>query len=184
MKVLGVITARGGSKRVKRKNVRGLNNKPLLLYTIEAAQKSRFFNRLILSSEDEEIIGMANGVEVQIRPDELATDESTSLEVIQYVVAHIDFVPDIVVILEPTSPFRTADDIDMMISIHIGTDVGSVYSVNMGLFSVTLDTLLKGSLYGNDYIEIPSDLIDINTEEDFERAEKYARDCYELCLKR
>ena len=171
MKVLGVITARGGSKRVKRKNVKLLKDKPLIAWTIEAAQKSRFFNRLILSSEDEEIIQIAldYGLEVPfVRPEELATDEASSLDVVLHAVKNIDFIPDIVVILEPTSPMRTTEDIDWMIGMHIKEDVASVYSINMGLFSVKLDVLLGGSLYGEDSIEIMSDYIDINTEKDFE----------------
>ena len=174
MKVLGVITARGGSKRIKRKNVRGLKNKPLIVWTIEAAQKSRFFNRLILSSEDNEIIkiGLDYGLEVPfVRPEELATDEATSLDVVLHAVKNIDFTPDIVVILEPTSPLRTVEDIDNLISMHICLDADSVFSKSMGLFSVKRNTLLKGSLYGEDSIELESDLIDINVEADFKLAE-------------
>ena len=115
--VLGVILARGGSKGVPRKNVRDLAGKPLVAWTIEAGRESKYLDRLILSSDDEEIMGVAEeyGCKVPFqRPSELAQDDSSSMEALLHA---LDQVPDYdyVVLLQPTSPLRVADDIDATI---------------------------------------------------------------------
>jgi len=112
--VLGVIPARGGSKSLPGKNIRPLAGKPLIAWTIEAARSSRFMDRVILSSDDDAIMQVARdwGCDVPFRRDaHLATDEATSIDV---VVDALRRVPgyDWVVLLQPTSPLRTAADID------------------------------------------------------------------------
>ncbi len=136
MKTLAVITARGGSKRIPRKNLRELLGKPLIAYTFEAALKSKLLNRVILSSDDDEIINAARkyGVEVPFkRPPELAEDDTPTLDVIVHAVKFLEeregYFPDIVVTLQPTSPLRTADDIDHALRKHIETGADSVVSV-------------------------------------------------------
>ncbi|MCS4049228.1 cytidylyltransferase domain-containing protein [Salinibacter ruber] len=112
--VLGVILARGGSKGLPRKNIRQLGGKPLIGWTIEAGQGSECIDRLILSSDNEEIIRIAerNGCEVPFqRPDELAQDETKSIDALLHAVDQVPF-HDYVVLLQPTSPLRTARDID------------------------------------------------------------------------
>lgn len=133
--VLGVITARGGSSGVKRKNVQYILNKPLLAYTIEAALQSKLLTRTIVSTEDDEIANIAKeyGAEVPfIRPEELATDNARSIEVIQHALrmtADEGIQYDYVMILQPTSPLRTSEDIDNCIAIASETDADSVMSM-------------------------------------------------------
>jgi N-acylneuraminate cytidylyltransferase len=115
--VLGVILARGGSKGLPRKNVCDLAGKPLIAWTIEAGHESKYLDRLILSSDDEEIMEVAEeyGCEVPFRrPAELAQDDTPSMDALLHA---MDQVPeyDYVVLLQPTSPLRTAEDIDATI---------------------------------------------------------------------
>lgn len=117
MKVLGIITARGGSKGVPGKNLKALGGKPLLAYTVEAALDTAV-DRLILSTDDPKIAeaGRALGCDVPfMRPPELARDETPHLPVIQHGVRwlqeHEGYTPDVVVTLQPTSPLRSAIDI-------------------------------------------------------------------------
>jgi CMP-N,N'-diacetyllegionaminic acid synthase len=112
--VLAVIPARGGSKGVPRKNIRELGGKPLIAWTIEEAKKSKYIDRLILSSDDQEIIEVAKsfGCEVPfVRPAELALDETPGIDPILHA---IDMLPgyDMVVLLQTTSPLRKVSDID------------------------------------------------------------------------
>jgi len=123
MRVLGVIPARGGSKGVPRKNIRMLAGKPLLAYTIECARAARSLERVILSTEDEEIaeVGRRWGVEVPfLRPVDLAQDDTPTLPVIQHAVRFLEergerF--DAVCLLQPTSPFRKAEWIDRCVAL-------------------------------------------------------------------
>ncbi len=112
--VLAIIPARGGSKGVPRKNLRPLAGKPLIAWTIAAAQKSAYIDRLILSSEDAEIIAVAKawGCEAPfIRPAELARDDTPGIDPVLHA---LDALPgyDYVVLLQPTSPLRETADID------------------------------------------------------------------------
>ncbi|ATW25676.1 cytidylyltransferase domain-containing protein [Candidatus Formimonas warabiya] len=113
-KILGLIPARGGSKGVPRKNIRHVAGKPLIAWTIEEAKKSKYIDRLILSSEDEEIIKVAKtlGCEVPfVRPAELARDETPGIDPVLHA---LKFLPgyDYIVLLQPTSPLRSVLDID------------------------------------------------------------------------
>lgn len=112
--VLAVIPARGGSKGVPRKNIRKVGGKPLIAWTIEEAKKSRYIDRLILSSEDEEIIKVAKewGCDVPfVRPVELAQDNTPGIEPVFHAISQVPGY-DYVVLLQPTSPLRLVSDID------------------------------------------------------------------------
>jgi CMP-N,N'-diacetyllegionaminic acid synthase len=116
--VLGIITARGGSKGFPGKNIANLAGKPLIAYTIEAGKKSKYIDRLILSSEDEDIIEVARdfGCEVPfIRPTELALDTTPGIDPVLHAIAAINEIFDFVVLLQPTSPLRISEDIDAAI---------------------------------------------------------------------
>lgn len=113
MRVLGIITARGGSKGLPGKNIRMLSGKPLLAYTIESAKASGVFDRLIISTDDNNIADVAKkyGCEVPfMRPPELALDDTPHLPVVQHAVSYLkekeNYEPDYVMILQPTSPLR------------------------------------------------------------------------------
>lgn len=116
-KVMALIPARGGSKGVKRKNIKNLNGLPLIVYSIRAGKESKYIDRVFVSTEDKEIAALAKkyGAEVPaMRPRELARDESTTLDVVIHAVQN--FVDsnewDALVLLQPTQPLRTAEDID------------------------------------------------------------------------
>lgn len=133
--IIGVIPARGGSKGVPRKNIRLLNGKPLIYYSIKEAKKSKFLDRIIVSTEDDEIAEIVKkfDAEVIIRPNELATDESPVMLTLEQVVTYLkekeDYDTDIIVMLQPTTPFRKATNIDNAIKLLIETDADSVVSV-------------------------------------------------------
>ena len=113
--ILAIIPARGGSKAVPRKNLREIAGKPLIAWAIEEGRKSRYIDRLILSSEDEEIIRIAQswGCEVPfVRPAELARDETPGIEPVLHALSALPERYDYVVLLQPTSPLRLAEDID------------------------------------------------------------------------
>jgi len=114
MSLLAVITARGGSKGVPRKNIKNFAGKPLIAWAIEEAKKSKYIDRLIVSTEDEEIryVSQQFGADVPfLRPKELAEDHSESVDVLLHA---IQMFPQYewVMQLQPTSPFRSVIDID------------------------------------------------------------------------
>ena len=136
MEILALITARGGSKSIPKKNIRPLLGKPLLAYTCEAALGSRLVTRTVLSTDDEEIaaVGRAYGVGVPfMRPTELARDDTPTLPVIQYTLQTMEkrenYRPEVIVLLQPTSPLRQARHIDEALNLLIETDADSVVSV-------------------------------------------------------
>ena len=113
-----MIPARGGSKRIPRKNLRLLNGKPLIQYTIEAAQKASKLTTWVVSTEDEEIrdVALSLGAYVIRRPDELAQDDTTTGAVLLHALEWME--PDafdVVVCLHPTSPIREPKDIDLSV---------------------------------------------------------------------
>ena len=110
MKVLSIIPARGGSKGIPLKNLVMLNRKPLLYYTVTASLKSKIINKTVVSTDNKKIgkIALKLGAEVIYRPTKLATD-TTSLEpviehVLNYLNVHQGYNPEIIVILQNTSP--------------------------------------------------------------------------------
>ncbi|WP_084243356.1 cytidylyltransferase domain-containing protein [Planomicrobium okeanokoites] len=130
-KVLAIISARGGSKGVPRKNIRDFAGKPLLVWTIEAAKKSKYIDRLILSSDNQEIIEVAekNGCEVPyIRPAILALDQTSGVDPILHAVNKV-LGYDLVILLQPTSPFRTVEDIDGCLENMVTFDFPACVSV-------------------------------------------------------
>lgn len=113
-KVLALITARGGSKGLPRKNVLQVAGRPLIAWTIEAALKSNIVDRVVLSSDDNEIIETAKswGCSVPFRrPAHLANDTASSMQVVLHALEQLPGF-DYVILLQPTSPLRTASDID------------------------------------------------------------------------
>jgi CMP-N,N'-diacetyllegionaminic acid synthase len=131
MKILGIIPARGGSKGVLRKNIRMLGGRPLIAHTIEPAKQSSRLTQLVLSTEDHEIYQIAKGlgVKVLLRPMELALDATLMVDVTLHALDQIPGPWDAVMILQPTCPFRTNDDIDKAIELMENEGVDSVVSV-------------------------------------------------------
>jgi N-acylneuraminate cytidylyltransferase/CMP-N,N'-diacetyllegionaminic acid synthase len=135
-RVLAVIPARGGSKGVPHKNIRLLGGRPLISYTIDAASGARLLDRTVVSTDDTEIAEIARqyGAETPfLRPAELARDESLAEPVLDHALGwleeHESYLPDYVMLLQPTSPLRTAEDIDNAISLALEKDADGVVSV-------------------------------------------------------
>lgn len=127
---VAIVTARGNSKGLPRKNLRLLDGKPLLVHTIEAALISAYVSRCVVSTEDAEIATVAArcGAEVVIRPAKLSRDESSSQEVVRHALAALEY-PPAFVLLQPTSPLRTAAHIDACLSLFFTSGAASVVSV-------------------------------------------------------
>jgi CMP-N-acetylneuraminic acid synthetase len=133
--VLGIIPARGGSKAIPHKNLVPVAGRPLLAYTADAALASRHLTRVVVSTDDPDIIEASRvlGLDVPfVRPSHLAVDEAPMLPVLQHAVAELareGFPTDAVVLLQPTSPFRRAEHIDRAIELLDSTEADSVVSV-------------------------------------------------------
>ncbi len=117
MEILSIIPARGGSKGIKRKNIKPILNKPLVAYTIEASINSKYITKTIVSSEDKEILEISKkyGAEILKRPLELAQDETKTAPVMLDVIKRLEeqgYIPDYVVLLQPTCPLRNEEYID------------------------------------------------------------------------
>jgi CMP-N,N'-diacetyllegionaminic acid synthase len=126
MDILGLIPARGGSKGVPRKNLAPVAGKPLLAWTVDAALAATELMRVVVSTDDDEIASAA-GVEVLRRPPELAADDTPMLEVVRHAVAELS--PDVVVLLQPTSPIRRAEHVDAAVRLLLESGADSVVSV-------------------------------------------------------
>jgi len=127
---LTIILARGGSKRLPRKNVLELNGKPLIAYSIEAGLKSKYIDKVIVTSDDEEILNISRkfGSNSIKRPKELATDEATTVNVIKHVLTEFNEY-DYIVLLQPTSPLRNEKHIDEAIELLETKKADAVVSV-------------------------------------------------------
>lgn len=117
--VLAIITARGGSKGLPGKNILEVDGRPLIDWTIKAAKDAKSIDKVILSSDDQEIIRVAKSLGCEVpftRPSDLATDTATSIDVVLHAISELPGF-DYVVLLQPTSPLRTAADIDSAFSL-------------------------------------------------------------------
>jgi len=135
MYILGVITARGGSKRLPGKNVKVLAGKPLIGYVIEAAHSSAVLNQTILSTDSEIISCVASAFSIEIpfmRPEELSQDTASSEDVLRHAVEFIELKGqkvDVVVLLQPTSPFTSGKMVDDCVDELIKNSWDSVITV-------------------------------------------------------
>jgi CMP-N-acetylneuraminic acid synthetase len=139
MNVLALIPARGGSQRVPNKNVRPLNGKPLIAYTIEAARSSRRITRIIVSTDSEAIAAVARQWRAEVpflRPAEISRCDSTEMQFFDHILDWFDrndrYIPDLIVLLYPTSPFRTAASIDRAVELMLAhPEADSLRSVRL-----------------------------------------------------
>lgn len=155
-KVLAVIPARGGSKRIPKKNIKEMCGKPLIAWTIQEALKSKYIDRLITSTDDPEIAEVAKLYKSEVpflRPAEISGDEVTDYPVFTHAVTWMknqqDFYADIVVQLRPTSPLRTVKEIDAAIELLVQNQhADSVRTVTepdqspYKMYSITQDNVL------------------------------------------
>ena len=136
MNILGVIPARGGSKEIPRKNLLKIKNKTLIELAINSASESKMLTKTIFSSDDAEMINVANGAECEvpfIRPKELASDKASSFLVLDHAVKWLakneKWSPDIIVLLQPTTPFRQGHHIDGVIKLLLDTEADAAITV-------------------------------------------------------
>ena len=135
-RILAIIPARGGSKGIPHKNIIDLCGKPLIGYSIEAAIGSKYIDYVLVSTDDDLIAGIAKkyGAKVPfLRPAELASDTAKTLDVIIHAVktlADLGFSFSDIVLLQPTQPLRTADDIDRAIECYYENSCQSLVSIS------------------------------------------------------
>ena len=124
--ILGITPARGGSKGIPQKNIKDICGKPLIAWTIEAAKKSKFLDRYVVSTEDKTIaeISKQYGAEVVDRPETLSADDVPTLPVLQHILDVID--ADVVVLLQCTSPVRDDNLIDLCIEKFFNANADSL----------------------------------------------------------
>ncbi len=121
MRVLAIIPARGGSKGVKDKNIRLVADQPLISYSIQVAQESKTLTDIVVSTDSKRIAEVAReyGAEVLLRPDHLAEDTTPIIPVIQHILEQQTTsgkaAYDLIILLQPTSPIRTGEDIDQVV---------------------------------------------------------------------
>lgn len=132
MKTLGLITARGGSKGIPRKNIKLIAGKPLIAWTIEAALRSALLDAVVVSTDDAEIADVARRAGAQVpfmRPAELAQDQTPGLDPVLHALAQLP-IYDSVLLLQPTSPLRATADIDGCLQFAMARQTPSVVSVS------------------------------------------------------
>jgi len=139
MRILCLILARGGSKRIPKKNIKVLGGKPLIAHTIECAARSKYINRTVVSTDDSEIASVAKkyGAEVPFkRPAEVSQVDSTELDAFKHALGWLrdneDYEPDLIVKLFATSPFRKLESVDNAIELLLNNPTAdSVRSVSL-----------------------------------------------------
>lgn len=150
-KVLAIIPARGGSKGIPHKNIISLCGKPLIAYTIEAANQSTYIDTVIVSTDDVDIqrISEQYGALVPfLREAKIASDEATTISVVVDAVKRLEVNGekfDVVILLQPTSPLRTAEEIDVAIDIFFQNNMQGIVSVNVAEVSPFLLRTIEGS---------------------------------------
>ena len=109
---LAIIPARGGSKRLPRKNILDLSGRPMISWSIDAGLKSKYIDKVVVSSDDDEILDIAKKFKAETvkRPGELASDIATSNDVVKHALENIEE-HDYIVLLQPTSPLRNCKHI-------------------------------------------------------------------------
>lgn len=133
-KILALIPARGGSKGIKKKNIIDVAGKPLIAYSILAAKESKYIDEVVITTDSEEIaeVSLKYGAKVPfLRPTELAGDHSTTLDAVLHALKMLEAQQfDVLVLLQPTSPLRTVDDIDNALELFFKADSKSLASVS------------------------------------------------------
>jgi CMP-N-acetylneuraminic acid synthetase len=146
---LAIIPARGGSKRLPKKNILELNGKPLISYSIEAGLKSDYIDTVVVSSDNYEILDIAKGYNAKIikRPEFLANDTATTFDAIKHTIENFDKKYDYIVLLQPTSPLRSTKHIEEAIKLLDEKNADAIVSVcemeHSPLWSNNLDDSLS-----------------------------------------
>ncbi|CAM3833250.1 acylneuraminate cytidylyltransferase family protein [Pseudoalteromonas maricaloris] len=155
-KVLALIPARSGSKRLPKKNKLPLGGKPLISWSIQAAQKSKYIDEVIVSTDDVDVAEIAlkhNAIVPELRPKSLSSDASSSLDVLIYVIDKFRHNSDIIVLLQPTSPLRKQIHIDEALELFFEKSANSVVSVTPCEHSPLWSNFLANDLSMKNFIE-------------------------------
>lgn len=201
-KTIAIIPARGGSKRLPNKNILPLGDRPLIAWTIQAAMQANVFDEIIVSTDDPNIATIANewsGKSIsRIRPMKLSKDDTPMLPVVKHIAS--ETTSDAIFLLQPTSPFRTAEDIRAVFDLMNQSEGDAIVSVtdapsdlvfqigfanrmrprtdivvpNGAIYAISTDSLMRGEDWysGISYAyRMPKDRsLDIDTEMDLELA--------------
>ena len=167
--VIGIVPARGGSKAIPRKNLRELGGLPLVSWALRAGLRSTMIDKVVLSTEDDEIarIGQKEGAHIHIRPINLASDTASTLSVLHDVLVTLEkdnIECSAVVLLEPTSPFRTLEIVDSCIKTFFNNNAGTVISVTQLDINPSYILSVKKGI-ANFFIKSPD--INFNRRQDF-----------------
>jgi N-acylneuraminate cytidylyltransferase/CMP-N,N'-diacetyllegionaminic acid synthase len=162
---LAVIPARGGSKRLPNKNILPLAGKPLIQWTIEAAKNSKYIDQIVVSSDKDEILDIAKRYEtISIkRPEALAKDEAKTVGVVLHVIESISEKHDFIVLLQPTSPLRTSQNIDEAIELLFSKNADAVISVCETDYPILWCNTLQEDLSMKNFI--PEDIKDKRSQD-------------------
>ncbi|MEC4089933.1 acylneuraminate cytidylyltransferase family protein [Pseudoalteromonas rubra] len=149
LKVLAIVPARAGSKRLPQKNIKELGGLPLVAHTFEAIKEAKYISHTLATSDCPKVLEIASSYEQVTplaRPAELASDTASSLDVIKHAVefakeCEIEF--DVICLLQPTTPLRAAEDIDSAIELYIEKNAKGVVSMTECAHSPLWSTRLK-----------------------------------------
>lgn len=159
-RVLALIPARSGSKGLSNKNIRIFCKKPLIAWTITAAKASKYIDKVIVSTDSPKIAKIARGYGAEtpfLRPKQIATDKATAIQVVKHAKEWLDLQTlgfDIIVYLQPTSPLRTAIDIDGALKYYIKKNALSVISVSKSDKLKHLINILPKNRNMNNFIDL------------------------------
>lgn len=155
-KIIAIIPARSGSKGLKDKNIKDLNGKPLIAYTIESAKNSCIFDKIFVSTDSEKYAEIAKkyGAEVPfLRSAENSNDKAGSWAVVEEVLSNLEEKFDIVVLLQPTSPLRTSQNIKEAVDLFFEKNADTVISVCETDHSIFWCNTLDETLCAKDFIK-------------------------------
>ncbi len=163
-KIAALITARGGSKGIPKKNITKLCGKPLIHWTVESAMKSKYVDKIFLSTDNDEIISSVKKFPVEVpfkRPKNLSSDKATSTDVILH---FIDWMKksgndyDTLLLLQPTSPFRKSEHIDSSIKKFLGSEKAlSLISVTENIKSPYLSRKISADGFVENLFNVKSE---------------------------
>lgn len=164
MNIIALIPARGGSKGIPKKNLQDLCGKPLIARTIQEAKKCLFFDKIIVSTDDLEIAEVSKkfGAEVPfLRPNKIAKDDSPTIDTIFHALNYFEKKNchvDVLVLLQPTSPLRTSEDITMALNLFIENNIDSVISVSELIhspyWSLKIENKFLKANFGDKYLNL------------------------------
>ena len=190
MTCLGLIPARKGSKRVPGKNMKPLGGQPLIVWTIGAAHMAEKIDTIVVSSDDERALELADGLgcDTLLRPAELATDQASSYDVIRHALDAYNGEYDYLCLLQPTSPFRAPNDIDMCVDMLEKCSTSPAFASaqynkhvpNGAVYVAHISWLRDGGNFDGPavthYLMPPQRSLDIDTPEDWKQAERQIKE--------